>query len=41
MGEPWVHPWLLQRVRVMLAGKAHRAYVCTRCRKAGKVQKAL
>ena len=31
----------LQRVRVMLAGKAQRAYVCTRCLKAGKVQKAL
>lgn len=31
----------LQRVRVLLAGKATRAYVCTRCLKAGKVQKAL
>jgi large subunit ribosomal protein L28 len=31
----------LQRVRVMLGGKATRAYVCTRCLKAGKVQKAL
>ncbi len=31
----------LQRVRVMLAGTAQRAYVCTRCLKAGKVQKAL
>jgi large subunit ribosomal protein L28 len=41
MGEPWFHPCLLQRVRVMLAGKAQRAYVCTRCLKAGKVQKAL
>ena len=31
----------LQRVRVLLAGKAQRAYVCTRCLKGGKVQKAL
>ncbi len=31
----------LQRVRVMLAGKATRAYVCTRCLKGGKVEKAL
>ena len=31
----------LQRVRVLLAGKAQRAYVCTRCLKAGKVQKAV
>jgi large subunit ribosomal protein L28 len=31
----------LQRVRVLLAGKAQRAYVCTRCLKSGKVQKAL
>ena len=31
----------LQRVRVVLKGKAQRAYVCTRCLKAGKVQKAL
>jgi large subunit ribosomal protein L28 len=31
----------LQRVRVMLGGHATRAYVCTRCLKAGKVQKAL
>ena len=31
----------LQRVRVLIAGKATRAYVCTRCLKAGKVQKAL
>ena len=31
----------LQRVRVLLKGKATRAYVCTRCLKAGKVQKAL
>jgi len=26
---------------VMLEGRAQRAYVCTRCLKAGKVQKAL
>jgi large subunit ribosomal protein L28 len=31
----------LQRVRVLLDGYAQRAYVCTRCLKAGKVQKAL
>jgi large subunit ribosomal protein L28 len=31
----------LQRVRMLLDGRATRAYVCTRCLKAGKVQKAL
>jgi len=31
----------LQRVRVFLHGKATRAYVCTRCLKAGKVKKAV
>ena len=31
----------LQRVRVMLGGQATRAYVCTRCLKAGKVEKAV
>jgi large subunit ribosomal protein L28 len=31
----------LQRVRMMLGGKPTRAYVCTRCLKAGKVEKAL
>ena len=31
----------LQRVRILLQGKATRAYVCTRCLKAGKVEKAL
>ena len=31
----------LQRVRVLLNGVAKRAYVCTRCLKAGKVQKAV
>jgi large subunit ribosomal protein L28 len=31
----------LQRVRVLLKGKAQRAYVCTKCLKAGKVQKAI
>jgi large subunit ribosomal protein L28 len=31
----------LQRVRVLLGGRATRAYVCTRCLKAGKVTKAL
>jgi len=30
----------LQRVRIMLQGRATRTYVCTRCLKAGKVQKA-
>ena len=31
----------LQRVRVLVKGVAKRVYVCTRCLKAGKVQKAL
>jgi large subunit ribosomal protein L28 len=31
----------LQKVRVLLGGVKQRAYVCTRCLKAGKVQKAL
>jgi large subunit ribosomal protein L28 len=31
----------LQRVRVILDGVARRAYICTRCLKAGKVQKAV
>jgi large subunit ribosomal protein L28 len=31
----------LQRVRVLLDGKAQRAYVCARCLKAGKVKKAI
>ncbi len=31
----------LQRVRVLLNGVARRAYICTRCLKAGKVQKAV
>jgi large subunit ribosomal protein L28 len=31
----------LQRVRVLLEGKATRAYVCTRCLKGNKVQKAI
>jgi large subunit ribosomal protein L28 len=31
----------LQRVRVMLAGHAQRAYVCTRCLKGNKVEKAV
>ena len=29
----------LQRVRAIIGGKATRAYVCTRCLKAGKVTK--
>jgi large subunit ribosomal protein L28 len=31
----------LQRMRVLVDGIATRAYVCTRCIKAGKVHKAL
>jgi large subunit ribosomal protein L28 len=31
----------LQKVRIFLDGSARRAYVCTRCLKAGKVQKAV
>ena len=31
----------LQKVRVLLGGVKQRAYVCTRCLKAGKVQKAV
>jgi len=31
----------LQRVRAVIGGKVTRAYVCTRCLKAGKVQKAV
>jgi large subunit ribosomal protein L28 len=31
----------LQRVRVLQNGVAKRAYVCTRCLKGGKVQKAV
>jgi large subunit ribosomal protein L28 len=31
----------LQRVRVVLGGRPTRAYVCTRCLKGGKVQKAV
>ena len=31
----------LQRVRILLGGSAQRAYVCTRCLKGGKVEKAL
>ena len=31
----------LQRVRVLVGGVARRAYVCTRCLKSGKVEKAL
>jgi large subunit ribosomal protein L28 len=29
----------LQRIRVVVGGTPQRAYVCTRCLKAGKVQK--
>ncbi len=31
----------LQRVRVLLNGKRMRAYVCTRCLKTGRVEKAV
>ena len=31
----------LQKVRLLLNGAPTRAYVCTRCLKAGKVQKAV
>ena len=31
----------LQRVRVLIDGVAMRAYICTRCLKANKVQKAV
>jgi large subunit ribosomal protein L28 len=31
----------LQRVRVLVNGSPARAYVCTRCLKGGKVQKAV
>jgi large subunit ribosomal protein L28 len=31
----------LQRVRILVNGTPRRSYVCTRCLKAGKVQKAL
>jgi len=30
----------LQRVRILVNGAAKRVYVCTRCLKGGKVQKA-
>jgi large subunit ribosomal protein L28 len=30
----------LQRVRFMVGGAPQRAYVCTRCLKSGKVEKA-
>lgn len=31
----------LQRVRVLVDGVAQRVYVCTRCLKSGKVEKAV
>ena len=31
----------LQRMRILVDGVAKRAYVCTRCLKAGKVHRAL
>ncbi len=31
----------LQRVRILVNGVARRTYVCTRCLRSGKVEKAL
>jgi large subunit ribosomal protein L28 len=31
----------LQKIRVLVKGASKRAYVCTRCLKGGKVQKAV
>jgi large subunit ribosomal protein L28 len=31
----------LQKIRVLVEGVKKRAYVCTRCLKAGKIQKAV
>ena len=31
----------LQRVRILVGGTPTRAYVCTRCLRAGKVEKAV
>jgi large subunit ribosomal protein L28 len=31
----------LQKVRVLLNGVAQRAYICTKCLKTGKIQKAV
>ena len=31
----------LQKVNILVAGKKRKEYVCTKCLKAGKVQKAL
>ena len=31
----------LQSMRILVGGVARKAYVCTRCLKAGKVQRAL
>jgi large subunit ribosomal protein L28 len=31
----------VQRLRIVLGGRPTRAFVCTRCLKAGKVEKAL
>lgn len=31
----------LQKIRIVVNGTAKREYVCTRCLKAGKIQKAL
>lgn len=31
----------LQRVRIVLKGAPQRAYVCTKCLKSGKVQRAV
>jgi large subunit ribosomal protein L28 len=31
----------LQKIRILVNGTARREYVCTRCLKAGKIQKAI
>jgi large subunit ribosomal protein L28 len=31
----------LQKIRILVNGTAKRAYVCTRCLKAGKIHKAV
>ena len=31
----------LQRVRILVGGVAQRTYVCTRCLKSGRVEKAV
>ena len=35
--------WLpnLQKIRILVGGRVRREYICTKCLKGGKVQKAL